>query len=163
MYSNNRRKSGRKCVLDTEISSALERRIRAKIVKDRVDLRGLIDEHIGKRRAIENELRADPRSLDDDSLRERIQILEKVRANLLRIISIKSEAYCRILKEVDDFRRAELSKYVELENRKNKERESAILGVNLKDFSSNVKDLVDRINQYKEDYEKKNKTISQDS
>ncbi|KAL3126744.1 hypothetical protein CHM_8g5110 [Cryptosporidium hominis] len=162
MYSNNRRKSGRKCVLDTDISPILEKRIRAKIVQDRIDLKGLIDEHIGKRKAIEKEFNADPKSLNDESLRERIQILEKVRANLLRIISIKSEAYYRLLNKADNVRRDEISKYVEIENRKNKERENDILAENLKDFSSNVKDLVDKINQYKEDYEKKNETILQD-
>ncbi|OII75258.1 uncharacterized protein cubi_03737 [Cryptosporidium ubiquitum] len=159
MYSNNRRKSGKKCVLDTDVSPVLEKRIREKIVQDRIELKNSINEHICKRRAIKGEFKVDPKSLDDESLRERIRVLEKIRANLLRIISIKIEAYAQLLKEADDLRRNKLSKDVELENKNNEKKENDILKENLKDFLSNVKDLVEKINQYKEDYDKKKTTI----
>lgn len=163
MYSNNRRRSGKKFVLDTDISSVLEKRIRTKIVQDRIELKDLIGEHINKRRAIEGEFKIDPKGLDDDSLRERIQNLEKIRANLLRIISIKNEYYSQFINEADSLARNKLSKDVELENKKNEERENKILTEDLKNFSLNVKDLVEKIKQYKENYDKKKTTISRDS
>ncbi|KAJ1610985.1 hypothetical protein OIY81_1869 [Cryptosporidium canis] len=163
MYSNNRRKSGRKCVLDTEISPALEKKVRARIVKDRRDLRRLIDEHVSKKRDIENRFKLDPTCLSDEALRERIRVLERARANLLGLISTRGEAYGDFLKETNDIRRSRVRQEVESENRHCLENENNILIEGYRGFYSKVKDLVETIHLYKEDYEQRNKASSTDS
>lgn len=155
MSSSNRRKSVRKCVLDVEISPALEKRIRARIVKDRNDLKSLIDEHKAKRREMKSKSKLDPKSLGDGPLKERILTLEKLRANLLRLISTKGETYCRRLKKSDDFRLEQLRKEVEQENMSRLESVDSLLVHGLNGFSSNVKDIIERINRHKEDYDKR--------
>lgn len=146
-----------------EISPTLEKKVRARIVKDRRDLKNLIDEHKSKKRDIESRLRVDPKSLNDESLRERIQSLEKLRANLLRLISIKGETYSQLLKEADDLRLDQLNREVEQENRRHLESANSLLAQGLKGFSANVKDIVEKINRYKEDYDKRSTRFPGDS
>ncbi|KAF7459439.1 hypothetical protein HWI79_17 [Cryptosporidium felis] len=156
MYPSNRKRPGRKCVLETEIPPELENKIRSRIVSDRRKLRNFIDSHANKKRNIETGLQINPKTLDDTSLRERIKNLERTRGNLLRIVSLKNELYSQFLERANRTRSEILEREVVSEKVKSEEVEKALLAKDTKHFSECIGDLVKKISKYKEEHDKAN-------
>ncbi|KAK6588395.1 hypothetical protein RS030_5697 [Cryptosporidium xiaoi] len=147
MLPNNRRKSIRKCVLDTEIPNGLKYRIRKEIIKERKKLRDIIDERVEKENKFENELGMDYKNLGDEELYSRIKYLENKRVCLIKILSEKEEIYSQILRKVDELRQKKSRVDISKELEANKIREMKSLENNTLIFHQRVDKLINFINE----------------
>ncbi|KAH7649295.1 hypothetical protein FG379_002468 [Cryptosporidium bovis] len=147
MLPNNRRKSIRKCVLDTEIPNGLKYRIRKEIIKERKKLRDIIDERVEKENKFENEVGMDYKNLGDEELYSRIKYLENKRVCLIKILSKKNEIYSQILRKVDELRQKKSRVDISKELEANKRQEMKSLENNTLIFHQRINKLINFINE----------------